>query len=79
MSHLINVSNELYEELTRIKKTKNASYTEVIQDLLVNRDKREKTETKEDLLAYLKILEKKYKGRPKENISENIDKLLYGG
>ncbi len=37
-----------------------------------------KTETKQDLLKYIDRLERKYRGRKKENISEKIDKYLYG-
>ena len=78
MSHLINVSNELYDQLTRMKKAKNTSYTELIKELIGAAQKEEKTEKKEDFLAYINQLENKYKRKPKEDISGNIEKILYG-
>ncbi len=75
MSHLVNLSNDVYARLTKLKKIKNRSYSEIINELLD--EKQDKTEDKKDLLNYLTILEKKYKSKKKENISENIDDILY--
>ncbi|MBU0527627.1 hypothetical protein KKE92_04045 [Candidatus Micrarchaeota archaeon] len=71
------MADDVYEKLSGLKKLKNASYSEIIREML-NQGENEKTETKKDILAYLKTLEKKYKNKPKENISENIDRIIYG-
>ena len=75
MSHLVNLSDDVYAELSKFKKIKNTSYSSIIKGLLFLKEE-EKTESKEDLISYLDQLAKKYKGKRKENISGNIDEIL---
>ena len=73
MSNLINVADDVYEKLTKIKKRENASYSTVLRRILLS--KKEKTKTWADIFEHVKKLEKKFKG-PKEHT--DIDKLVYG-
>ena len=75
MSHLINVADEVYEELTTIKKMRDASYSEVIQSLLHKHAEEEKVLNWGDILKWIKERDKKYKGK-KERI--NHDLIAYG-
>ncbi|MFA5049970.1 MAG: antitoxin VapB family protein [Candidatus Micrarchaeia archaeon] len=77
MSQLVNLSDDVYARLTKLKKIKSTSYSEIVNELLEKKEE-EKYETKKDLLEYIEKLEIKYKGKKRENISENIDEILYG-
>ena len=57
MSSLINVSDDVYEALTRIKKAKDASYSEVIREILQKR-KNKKKYTLKDLVINAKMRDK---------------------
>lgn len=74
MSHLINVNDEVYEELSSIKKIRKESYSQVIKELLTSK----KTNQKFDLKAIIqnaKKRSKEYTG-PKEKV--NHDLIAYG-
>ena len=70
MSKLINVSNNVYDELTRRKKARNASYSEVISELLQERDK-PKTIGWDEILAEIKKQDATFKGK-KEKIDHDL-------
>lgn len=73
MSQLINIADDLYEELTKLKKIRGTSYTGVIRESLGSK---QKTGSWDDMFVHVRELEKKFKGRPKEYI--DIDKIAYG-
>ncbi len=76
MSRLINVADAVYEELTRMKKAKNASYSEVIGELVFRgKGEPEKTEDLKDLLAWAKKRAKNFKGKREKT---DIDLIVYG-
>ena len=74
MSHLINISDETYEELTKLKKAKNASYTEVISQLLDKKNE-QKTIDWEIMIQNAKKRDMHFKGR-KEKIDHDL--IAYG-
>lgn len=74
MSKIVSLSDETYSRLSYLKKSLNASFSGSILYLL-EKDKGKKFKLK-DLIGWAnrqKTVQKK------ENISENIDKILYGG
>lgn len=71
MSRLVNLSDPVYEELTRIKRAKKASYSEVVEELLKNRGQKEKTESLKELIAWAEERARKYKG-PKEKTDHDL-------
>ncbi|MBI4406860.1 hypothetical protein HY571_03015 [Candidatus Micrarchaeota archaeon] len=73
MSQLINIADDLYSELTKLKKAKGASYTEVIREGMFSN--KQKTGSWNQMFEHVAKLEKKFKG-PKEYI--DIDKIVYG-
>ena len=76
MSRLINVSDGVYEELTLLKRARNASYSEAISGLLKAGRQTEKKHTWDEVLARLKARAKSYKGKRE---TTDHDKILYGG
>jgi predicted CopG family antitoxin len=64
MSRLINVSDAIYEELTRIKRAKGQSYSEAIAGLMTKEgEKQGKAENWNGLLAKLRERSKAYAGK----------------
>lgn len=74
MSKLVNISDELYEELTSLKKMKNASYSEVIESLL-HRVAALKTTDWKQMILRAKERDAKFKGK-KERIDHDL--MAYG-
>lgn len=74
MSKLVNISDELYEELTSLKKIKNVSYSEVIESLLHRLAEIKTTDWKQMILR-AKERDAKFKGK-KEKI--DYDLIAYG-
>ncbi len=75
MSHLVNLADDVYEELTKIKKQKNLSYSKILRETILEK-KSPKTKNWADFLKYIKELEVKYPAKKKEKI--DIDKIVYG-
>ncbi len=73
MSKLVNISDEIYERLTALKKIKNESYTHIIADLLGRTES--KKYTLADILNELRTQDKSFKGR-KEKIDHDL--VAYG-
>jgi len=73
MTQLIQISNRAYQ-LLKIHKTDNLSFSDVIITKFTDAHT-PKTITKEELTKWLINLPKSNK---KENISKNIDKIVYG-
>ena len=71
MSRLVNLSDPIYEELTRMKRAKNASYSEVIGNLLATRHKTKRNETLQDLIDWADDRAHKYRG-PKEKTDHDL-------
>lgn len=76
MSRLVNLSDDVYGELTRIKRAKNASYSEVVEGLLKNKDRGEKTMDLKALGEWCLKRSKAYKGKLDKT---DHDQILYGG
>ncbi len=74
MSELINVADDVYEKLTRLKKAKNASYSEVIR-WYISEKPEEKKYTIRDILATVRARRAK-NTRKKEKIDHDL--VLYG-
>ena len=76
MSRLINVSDSVYEQLTRIKRAKGQSYSEAIASMLPNAGaSMAKTDNWDGLLAWIKEKDKKFKGK---RVRIDHDQILYG-
>ena len=75
MSHLVNLSDELYEELTAIKKIRNVSYSEVIQSLLHEHAEEKKTTDWQTMIARARERDRQFKGK-KEKIDHDL--IAYG-
>ena len=75
MSKLINVSDSVYEQLTRIKRAKGQSYSEAIAGLLPAQQAAKKTDNWDELIAWIKEQDKKFKGK-REKIDN--DQIIYG-
>jgi predicted CopG family antitoxin len=73
MSKLINVSNNVYDELTRRKKAKNASYSEVISELLHPNES--KSHSWKEMIAWAREKATKYKGKKEKT---DHDLVAYG-
>ncbi|MCX6772645.1 MAG: hypothetical protein NTV88_02650 [Candidatus Micrarchaeota archaeon] len=71
MSRLVNLSDSIYEELTRMKRTKRQSYSEVVGELLKNRGQKEKTESLKELIAWAEEKARRYRG-PKEKTDHDL-------
>ena len=74
MSKLVNISDELYEELTSLKKVKNESYTQVIEGLL-RRVAKLKTTDWNQMVLRAKERDARFKGK-KERIDHDL--IAYG-
>ena len=76
MSRLINVSDSVYEQLTRIKRAKGQSYSEAIAGMLPGSGtSTAKTDNWDGLLAWIKEKDKKFKGK---RVRIDHDQILYG-
>ena len=73
MSQLINISDEAYERLTKLKKIKNESYTEIILELLGKATA--KKYSLSDILTEIKNEEKTFSGK-KDAIDHDL--VAYG-
>ncbi len=73
MSQLINVSDEVYERLTALKKIKDESYTRLIAELLGANES--KTYTMLDVLNEIRAQDRSFKGK-KERIDHDL--IAYG-
>jgi len=71
MSRLINVSDSVYEQLTRIKRAKGQSYSEAIAGMLQKGGTPGKTIGWEEILAKIKARDAKFKGK-KEKIDHDL-------
>jgi len=75
MSRLINVSNSVYEQLTRIKRARGQSYSEAIASMLPSSGTgTAKTDNWDNLLAWIRENDKKFKGK---RVRLDHDKILY--
>lgn len=74
MSKLVNISDEVYEELSELKKINNASYTQVIESLL-HRVSEIKTTDWKTMISKAKQRDSKFKGK-KERIDHDL--IAYG-
>ncbi|MFA6213942.1 MAG: hypothetical protein WC717_01560 [Candidatus Micrarchaeia archaeon] len=75
MSRLINVSDGVYEALTRMKRAKGQSYSEAIAGLLPEPAQAlKKTDNWDNLLAWIRENDKKFKGG---KVKLDHDKILY--
>ena len=64
MSRLINVSDSVYEQLTRIKRAKGQSYSEAIAGMLPGSGtSTAKTDNWDDLIARLREESRKFEGK----------------
>ena len=64
MSRLINVSDSVYEQLTRIKRAKGQSYSEAIASMLpISGAGTAKTDNWDSLIARLREESRKFKGK----------------
>ena len=75
MSHLVNLSDEAYEELSKLKQAKQASYSEVIIEILDQAKHTQKTLTTDDIISRIKERDKSFKGK-KEKIDHDL--IAYG-
>ena len=74
MSKLVNISDKLYEELTALKKMQDASYTQVIENLL-HRVSEIKTTDWKNMISKARERDKKFGGK-KERIDHDL--VAYG-
>lgn len=74
MSRLVNLSDTIYMQLTRIKKAKRASYSEVVAGLLKEVEP-QKTHGWEETLAKLDAEAAKFKGKKEKT---DYDLIAYG-
>ena len=75
MSRLINVSDGVYEELTLLKRARNASYSEAIVELLQDRSATKKTHTWREMVDWMKKRDAKFKGKTEKT---DIDLIAHG-
>jgi len=75
MSHLVSISDEVYDELTMLKQMKSASYTDVISELLHRLHELNKTIDWKIMISRAKARDSKFKGK-KEKI--DYDLIAYG-
>ena len=66
MSRLVNLSDSVYEELTRLKKARDASYSEVVEELLKSKEVGGKTHDWSDVIAWIKERDKHFKGKTRK-------------
>lgn len=75
MSRLINVANSVYEELTRIKKERGQSYSEVIGELVQKSKPSNKTHDWKEVVEWAEQRAKKFRGKREKT---DIDLIVYG-
>ena len=75
MSRLVNLSDPVYEELTRLKRMKDASYSEVVEELLRASNSAKKTHDWSDVVKWAKERAKRYKGAKEKT---DHDLIAYG-
>ncbi len=76
MSRLINVSDSVYEQLTRIKRAKGQSYSEAIAGMLPSSGAgTAKTDNWDGLIAWIKEKDRRFKGK---RVRIDHDQILYG-
>jgi len=68
MSKLVNLSDTVYAELTRMKRLRDESYSEVIAGLLIAKGSEKKTTTWREMVDWMKKRDVKFKGK-----TEKID------
>ena len=66
MSRLVNLSDSVYEELTRMKRAKNESYSEVVEALLRASNTQKKTHDWKDVIVWVKERDKHFKGKTRK-------------
>ena len=71
MSRLVNLSDPVYEELTRLKRMKDASYSEVVEELLRASNSAKKTHEWSDVIAWVKERDRHFRGK-KEKIDHDL-------
>ena len=69
------MSDDVYSNLTRLKRARGGSYSEVVRDLLGEGKPKAKTDNWDRLIALLKERGKKFKGK-KTRIDHDL--ILYG-
>lgn len=77
----VNLSNDIYFELKRIKEKQGRSFSEVISELLaVNKTKNvQKTKGTKEMLEFIASIEKATSTKaPKVDYSKLIDEIAYG-
>lgn len=75
MSHLVNISDDVYEELTALKKIRATSYSDIIQILLNRASELEKNSNWDDMISKAKKRDGKFKGKI-EKIDHDL--IAYG-
>lgn len=75
MSRLVNLSDSIYEELTRRKKMRNASYSEVIEELLQKQGDKPKTHGWKEMNEWARQRADAYKGKKEKT---DHDLVAYG-
>jgi len=76
----VNLSNDVYFQLKKMKEHESRSFSEVIAELLhIHKEKQvEKTEGKAEMLEFIRQLETRKPKLKPANYSEQIDKIAYG-
>lgn len=69
------MSDDVYKELTRMKRAKNASYSTVVRDLLGSSRPAAKTDNWDELIAWIKERDRHFKGKREKT---DHDLILYG-
>jgi len=75
MSKLVNLSDAVYAELTRIKRMRDESYSEVVANLLTKGGNPEKRITWREIVEMQKARDRKFKGKT-EKIDHDL--VAYG-
>lgn len=76
----VNLSNDVYHELKRIKEKENKSFSEVIDELLDERKVKEPVKTKgtKEMLEFINQLEAEAPKGKKIDYCSRIDEIAYG-
>jgi predicted CopG family antitoxin len=75
MSRLINVSDAVYEELTLLKRAREASYSETIVYLLESKSALKKRHTWREMVDWMKKRDATFKGKKEKT---DIDLIAHG-
>ncbi len=75
MSRLVNLSDPVYEELTRLKKARGASYSEVIAGLLQKQEGGQKTHGWKEMNEWARQRADAYNGKKEKT---DHDLIAYG-